>query len=116
MSLVVKAPKMWMITQPVDFRYAIDGLSALIINGLGYKPTEGVFVFINRKRNRLKLLLWHNNGFVLIYKRLERGLFTLPASDDQTIIINEKQLSWLLAGLDWHTMSHFNELKYDDYS
>ena len=115
MSLVIKAPKMWLVSRPVDFRYSIDGLARIVINELGYKPTDGIFVFINRKRNRAKLLLWHHNGFALIYKRLEIGNFTLPASSGDSMVLDDKQLSWLLAGLDWHLMSRFKELHYDDY-
>ena len=115
MSLIIKAPQMWLVTRPVDFRYSIDGLASIIINELGYKPINSIYVFVNKQRNRIKLLLWHHNGFVLIYKRLECGNFTLPASDDNAITLDEKQLSWLLAGLDWHLMSNFKGLRYDDY-
>jgi transposase len=115
MSLIIKAPQMWLVSRPIDFRYSIDGLANIIINELGCKPTDGIFVFINKKRNRIKLLLWHHNGFALIYKRLELGNFTLPANGDNAMVLDDKQLSWLLAGLDWYLMSNFKELRYDDY-
>ena len=57
-------------------RKGFDGLSALVSTALNRDPLSGdVFVFINRRRTHIKLLVWDRNGFVLFYKRLERGTF-----------------------------------------
>ncbi len=57
-----------------DFRKGFDGLSGLVRNELGRDPASGeVYVFINRRRNRIKLLQWQQGGFVMYYKRLEKG-------------------------------------------
>ena len=62
-----------------DMRKSFDGLSALVRGSLGRDPLSGdVFVFVNRRRTHIKLLVWDRSGFVLYYKRLERGTFELP--------------------------------------
>jgi transposase len=62
-----------------DFRKGFDGLCGLVHNELDREPTSGeVFVFINRTRDRIKLLHWQQGGFVLYYKRLEKGTISLP--------------------------------------
>jgi transposase len=63
-----------------DFRKGFDGLCGLVRNELDRDPSSGeVFVFVNRPRNRIKLLQWQHGGFVLYYKRLEKGTISLPA-------------------------------------
>lgn len=72
--------------QPCDMRKSFNGLSGLVRNELGQEPSNGdVFVFLNRNRTHLKLLHWERGGFVLYYKRLEKGSFTPPEiREDQT--------------------------------
>lgn len=69
-----------------DMRKSFDGLCGLVDSELGRDPTGGeVFIFINRRRTHIKLLHWQSGGFVLYYKRLEKGTFPLPKmSPDQT--------------------------------
>ena len=63
-------------------RKSFDGLCGLVTGELRRDPLSGeVFVFINRRRTHLKLLVWDRSGFVLYYKRLEAGTFELPATD-----------------------------------
>lgn len=116
MQLSLSAPKIWFYKNVVDFRKSIDGLVSLIALEMEINPTDGVFVFCNRAKDKLKVLAWHGNGFVLLYKRLEKGKFT-PAckKSDQSVTLNNEQLSWVLAGLDWEKMSNWNTLNYDDY-
>ncbi len=65
--------------EPVDFRKSIDGLAVAVGHALGRDPMCGeVFLFRNRTRTALKALYWTPNGFVLVYKRLERGRLLLP--------------------------------------
>lgn len=89
-------------TQPVDFRKAHDGLVAIVRDGLGADPFDGsLFVFFNKRRDRVKLLLWDENGFWLHYKRLERGTFkSLHGSSAETLTIQRAELSMLLEGID----------------
>ena len=63
-----------------DFRKGFDGLCGLVQNELNREPTSGeVFIFVNRSRDRMKLLHWQQGGFVLYYKRLEKGTIGLPS-------------------------------------
>ena len=69
---------------------------------MGLNRAAGIFVFCNRAKDKLKVLVWHDNGFVLLYKRLEKGKFTIiPDQDASSVVLDEQQLNWLLAGLDW---------------
>lgn len=68
----------------VDMRKGCDGLSGLVRQGLGRNPLIGeVYIFLNRRRTHLKLLVWDRSGFVVYYKRLERGTFELPKQPGQ---------------------------------
>jgi transposase len=115
MHLTLTHHKIWLYPKPVDFRSSIDGLSALIMSQ-GLPVQGGIFVFHNTTRDKLKLLVWHVNGFILLYKRLERGKFIFCRDNANHYSVNERQLSWLLAGLDWVQMSRFNELEFDDFT
>jgi len=64
-------------------RKGFDSLSGLVRSTMGGNPLSGdVFIFINRRRNHIKLLVWDRTGFVLLHKRLERGTFELPAAEN----------------------------------
>ena len=77
-----------------DMRKSFNSLSGLVRNELGRDPASGeVFVFINRRRNCIKLLHWERGGFVLYYKRLEQGTFTLPKLTSQSTVA-DAPLSW----------------------
>ena len=86
----------------VDMRISIDGLAALVEQELELSPmSEMLFVFCNRQRDKIKLLYWERNGFVLWYKRLEKQRFTwLSETDQPSINIDGHQLNLLLDGLD----------------
>ena len=71
-------------SQPTDMRKSFDGLSGLIQNTLGSNPCNGsVFIFINRRRDKIKLLHWQGISFTLYYKRLEQGTFEVPVYDPE---------------------------------
>lgn len=84
-----------------DLRKSIDGLAALVREGFNLDPfSPCLFVFCNRKRDKLKILFWQYNGFWLYYRRLERGTFQWPDKQSaDTRQINRRQLDWLLDGL-----------------
>lgn len=94
-----------------DLRKSIDGLAALVSQSFHLDPfSHSLFVFCNRGRDKLKILVWDHNGFWLYYRRLERGRFRWPqaprpgaasACVDQTLAISRRQLQWLLDGLAW---------------
>lgn len=99
----------WLASQPVDFRKSIDGLGALVQAHMPASVQQGIFIFYNRSRDRLKVLVWHGNGFLLLYKRLEKGHFTVKFQE-QPVSLTAQQCHWLLAGLDWITASQFESL------
>lgn len=73
--------------KPVDMRKSFDGLFALVANALGEDPMSGdLFLFLNRRRNTVKGLLWDRTGFLLIAKRLERGQFHLRNEADKVVV------------------------------
>ena len=85
---------------PVDFRLSINGLAALVEQALGLDPfAPALYVFSNRRRNRVKILGWDRNGFWLLLKRLEEDRFVWP--DEMTAAtLTVEQLHWLLEGID----------------
>lgn len=94
-------PAVFLHRQPVDFRKSINGLSAIVETSMQQSPfSKQLFVFINKRRNRLKILFWEDNGFCLYYKRLEQKQFHWPRHlDDEVLLITGQQLNWLLDGL-----------------
>ena len=88
-------------TSPVDFRKQHDGLLALVREHLETDPFDGsLFVFFNRRRDRVKLLLWDRNGFWLLYKRLEKGTYErLRSYDSKSLVLSRAELSMLLDGI-----------------
>lgn len=99
---------------PVDFRKQMDGLAALVEQTMPVSALSGsLFVFINRRRDKLKLLVWERNGFVVWYKRLEAERFPWPTRREQTVLtLNGQQLNWLLDGYDVWRMTPHRTLQY----
>ena len=82
----------YLCREATDMRKGFDGLSGLVRQNLEANPLDGsVYIFINRRRDRMKLLVWEPSGFVLYYKRLERGTFELPVGQDNC---GKTQLPW----------------------
>jgi len=85
MNTFSAAQRYFLYREPADMRKGFDGLGGLVRSALKRDPLSGdVFVFINRRRTHVKLLVWDRNGFVLYYKRLERGTFEIPVTDRLT--------------------------------
>lgn len=83
-----------------DMRKSINGLTTLVKEQLLLDPfTQSLFVFCNRKRDKIKMLVWDHNGFWLCYRRLEKGHFKWPQSKTSTLTISQRELAWLLDGL-----------------
>lgn len=94
--------KFQLYSQPTDMRKSFDSLSGLVKNNLGQLPTNGdVFVFINKSKNKIKLLHWSGGGLTLYYKRLEKGTFEFPSYDIQTgsYQLNYTQMVMLVDGI-----------------
>ena len=89
-------------SHPADMRKSFDALSGLVRNNLGYNPVSGeVFIFINKSRDKIKLLHWQGSGYLLYYKRLEQGTFELPRYDASvgSITLSYAQLVMIMDGL-----------------
>lgn len=92
--------KVYLHRDPVDFRMGINGLSILVEQAMRLNPmTSALFVFGNRRRDRIKILGWGGNGFWLLLKRLEADRFIWPNGGD-TITLSAEQLHWLLDVID----------------
>lgn len=92
----------YLYSQPTDMRKSFDGLCGLVSNRLGKNPMSGdVFVFINKPRNRIKLLRWETGGYVLFYKRLERGTFERYSGQKESLApaISYQELVMCIAGI-----------------
>ena len=94
--------RVFLSRSPIDFRKAHDGLCALVRDEFRDDPFGGdVFVFFNKGRDRIKLLLWDRNGFWLLYKRLEQGTFPFDVrGDGARVEISRAQLAMILEGID----------------
>jgi transposase len=91
-------------SRPVDFRKQFDGLCGEVIDYLGRNPQDGsLFLFYNKRRDRMKLLWWESDGFWLFYKRLEQGTFEFPlnlSTDDKGYHLTSGQLQLILSGIE----------------
>jgi transposase len=95
--------QVWLATVPVDMRRGHDGLLGLVrALGLADPYSGHLFVFLGRRADRCKVLYWHRGGFVVSYKRLERGRFRLPSfpADAQSVVLDATELTMLLDGID----------------
>ena len=93
--------KIFLVTGSTDMRKSFDTLAAIVTQKLAEDPYAGhVFLFANRQRNRIKLLLWDRGGFWLCAKRLEQGTFAWPDSERSSMSLSPTELSLLLDGID----------------
>lgn len=85
---------------PVDFRKGINGLGSEVDHSFGNSiDGKNLFVFTNRKKDRIKALYWDDTGYALWQKVLEESKFRWPKSSDKSLEVTTDQLSWLLSGL-----------------
>jgi transposase len=92
----------YIYAEPADMRKGFDGLSGLVRQHFTADLLSGdVFVFMNRRRDRIKLLLWDQTGFAIFYKRLESGTFQLPrAGKNKSLELSWPELAMLLEGIE----------------
>ena len=83
-----------------DLRKGIDGLSAMVQQEFDLDPfTNTLFLFCGRRRDRIKGLYWEQDGFILLYKRLERGAYQWPRNEREVRQLTPQQYRWLMEGL-----------------
>ena len=102
MLTLPRSVRIYLATGPVDLRKSIDGLGALARERSHDLYSGHLFVFTSRRGDRVKILAWDHGGFVLYYKRLERGRFKLPAigAGATEVELSSTQLAMLLDGID----------------
>lgn len=84
-----------------DMRKSIDGLAAIVQQQFRLDPfAKSLFLFCGKRRDRIKVLLWEGDGFVLLYKRLENGSFKWPRTQKEVKPISWQQFRWLMEGLE----------------
>lgn len=100
--MLIPTPRRILVARdPVDFRKSINGLAAVCEVHLGEQPLDGsLFVFVNRRRTGLKMLIWTYGGFVMLYKKLERGRFRWPPLEADRGTISPAELAALMEGID----------------
>ncbi|MBJ7537082.1 IS66 family insertion sequence element accessory protein TnpB [Marinomonas transparens] len=92
--------QVYLYAQPVDMRKQIDGLSALVEQSMTVSAfSKSLFVFVNKRKDKLKILYWEKNGFVIWHKRLEDNRFCWPKAGEPAQV-SVKELNMLLDGYD----------------
>ena len=98
------AVRVYLAKEPADMRKSFDGLSALVAGPLALDPLSGhLFVFLNKRRDRIKILYWDRDGLAVWAKRLERGTFRVPITTAGRVEMTTADLAALLAGIDLNT-------------
>ncbi len=103
MLSILADTKIFLSVTPTDMRKGFDGLQGLVLNVLEQDPLSGqLFLFINRRRDKLKILYWDGDGLAIWYRRLEQGTFQVPIrqKDQKSIEMRSDELTMLLRGID----------------
>lgn len=106
--------KYYLYAGHADMRKGFDGLCGLVQNQMTLDALSGsVFIFMNRRRTQVKLLLWEGDGFSIYYKRLEKGTFELPAANHPSaaITLDARQLQLILQGISLKKIIYRSRLK-----
>ena len=99
---------------PVDFRKSINGLSAIVIDCMQLELTSGqLYLFRNKRGDRMKALHYEHNCFTLIYCRLEKGKWVFPRSESSHFELTQQHVEWLLSS---HQFSKAEGMKAADYT
>jgi transposase len=100
MLALSEARRYFLYRGKTDMRKSFDGLSGLVRDKLLREPLSGeVFVFMSKRKNQIRLLLWEGDGFSIYSKRLEKGTFQVPDVDSESIEITSNQLLFILKGI-----------------
>lgn len=110
----LEMPEIYLYREPVDFRKQVGGLAALVEQELRHSPFTGaLYAFTNRQRNKIKCLMWEDNGFVLYYKSLAEEKFKWPSPSDALLTLTGEQINWLLDGYDISLLQGHKKLHYE---
>ena len=116
MLTIPENKEVFVYTEAVDMRKAINGLIVILLETYSQDPQSGdLYIFTNKRRDKVKCLLWDNNGFALYYKRLEKGRFNYSKHMvGDKIIVTKEQFQALMMGLDFYLLTQIPEEKYQD--
>ena len=117
MTRLLELTEIYLHRDVVDFRKSINGLMVIVEDELKLSPFNGaLFIFCNRRRDKMKALYWDETGFCLWYKRLEKDKFKWPRKSNNSLInLSEQQWNWLLSGLDVSKMQGHQPLDYEAF-
>lgn len=110
MLSIAPRTKIFLYGKAADLRRGYDGLAAIVQDAMGEDPLSGsLFIFVNKRGNRIKLLYWDRDGYAIWMKRLEIGSFELPGSRDPesaSVKLSASQLSLILEGIELASVRH----------
>lgn len=96
----IKVENIYIVCGHTDMRKSIDGLAEIIQEQFNLDLfSDSLFLFCGRRRNRLKALIWEEDGFILLYKRLENGRYNWPKDEEEVRNLTHEQFVWLMQGL-----------------
>lgn len=105
--------RIYLAMEPINMNSSFDKLSLLVEEVIQQSPLNGhVFVFRNRSRDKIKMLLWDRSGFWIYYRRIEKGRFKIPKVNNDCIELSHEDLKLLLDGIDISKLQRFPELHY----
>ena len=97
---ISQAKNIYIVCGYTDMRKSIDGLSAIVQQNFKLDVFSGsLFLFCRKRCDRIKALLWEEDGFVLLYKRLENGKYKWPRNSEEAKLITKQEFRWLMEGL-----------------
>ncbi len=104
--------EVYLVTGYSDLRRGIEGLAAIVQGKLSLDPfNKSLYLFCGRRRDRIKGLLWEGDGFLLLYKRLDNGVFRWPRNATEARLLTEQELRWLMEGLEIEQPTAIRESK-----
>jgi len=108
--------KLFLYLSPVDMRKSFNGLTALVVDAMRLDPNSGhLFLFRNKRSNRLKILFFERGCFTLWYRRVEKGKFYFPTDADGHLEMTPVQLDWILNSFDHAKMKHQAHKKFSTF-
>ena len=111
MLMLPPGVKIYIATQVLDMRRSLDGMSEMVSQTLKKEVFSGhIFVFCNKRGDKIKLFYWDRNGYCCWYKRLERGVFRLPRVTESTCCVSPSELGLILEGIDLHDRQRLRAL------
>ena len=114
MIIVPEGIKIYLGSEPIHMGKSFDGLAALVLDVIEQNPLSGhLFVFRNKRGDKIKIFRWDRNGFEIWYKRLDKGRFKFPRSNANGFTMSVDDLKLLLDGINLDKIKRFPTLQYE---